>query len=430
MPDVIETPPQQKNWLQRLKDESWEAELLVSAVAIFAILNSFGLVDWMVDIFIEKLNPNQYGVAYFIVVTGYLAIGILAAMFSLHFALRAYWIGLVGLNSVFPDYSLDDSAFSPIYTKKMLGFLPKLSDAIDKVDELCSVIFSAAFALMLIYTYLTLLAILYLLLYNSVVEYVPSGILLIPLYILGIFVFSGMIIGILANLKKFKHHENIQHTYFLFGKWNGYLLYGPLHKSVLMITMIFGTNFKKKKSLVRLVLIMFTFGFAFTIYKMTQSNYHYLINADRTFDDTREYPEFYQNLNQGQKFLLGPEIHSNQIEGKTLQLFLPVFDHESKSMYNSCNILTLKKEAEENDKLERWRQNTECLQNHHELYLDGEGISFQFLKTEHSRTGQFGLLAFIDVSHLSTDLHRLRIKRTIDESNTKEWVVPFYYSGK
>lgn len=65
-------------------------------------------------------------------------------MFVIHF-LRAYWIGLVGLNSVFPDYSIEDSVYSKIYTEKILSILPKLEDSIKKVDELCSVIFSAAF---------------------------------------------------------------------------------------------------------------------------------------------------------------------------------------------------------------------------------------------------------------------------------------------
>ena len=113
-----------KSWLHRLKDESWEAELLVSAVAIFAILKSFAILGWLVIYFIDTLEPTQYFIAYFIIVPGYLAIGILAAMFTIHFTLRAYWIGLVGLNSVFPDYGLEDSAYSPIYTEKLLKFLP------------------------------------------------------------------------------------------------------------------------------------------------------------------------------------------------------------------------------------------------------------------------------------------------------------------
>lgn len=42
------TPTQTASWLQRLKEESWEAELLVSAVAIFGSFQLFAAVDWTV----------------------------------------------------------------------------------------------------------------------------------------------------------------------------------------------------------------------------------------------------------------------------------------------------------------------------------------------------------------------------------------------
>ncbi|MCH3883360.1 hypothetical protein [Tenacibaculum aquimarinum] len=172
--------PSTKGWLQRLKDESWEAELLVSAIAIFGTFKLFGFINWGTNFFIDVLDPNQYLIGYFIVAIGLLAISILASMFLIHFFLRAYWIGLVGLNSVFPDYSIEDSAYSKIYTEKILGILPKLKDSIQKVDELCSVIFSVAFTLLLIYAYMSIFVSAYLLVYNLLSAYIPFYILLIP----------------------------------------------------------------------------------------------------------------------------------------------------------------------------------------------------------------------------------------------------------
>lgn len=69
--NVSETKPNthqtDKSWQQRLKDESWEAELLVSAVAIFGAFQLFSIADWTVEVFINILHPSQYEVAYFIV---------------------------------------------------------------------------------------------------------------------------------------------------------------------------------------------------------------------------------------------------------------------------------------------------------------------------------------------------------------------------
>ncbi|WNW01461.1 hypothetical protein RRF68_10735 [Tenacibaculum sp. HL-MS23] len=166
-------------WIQRLKEESWEAELLVSAIAIFGTFKLFDIVSWATNFFIDVLNPNQYFIAYFIVTFGLLAVSMLAAMFVIHFVLRAYWIGLVGLNSVFPDYSIEDSVYSKIYTKKILEVLPKLKESIQKTDELCSVIFSAAFTLLFMYAYMSLFASVYLFVYNLLSKYIASYILLI-----------------------------------------------------------------------------------------------------------------------------------------------------------------------------------------------------------------------------------------------------------
>ena len=59
-----------KNWLKRLKQESWEAELLVSTVSIFGTFQLFGLIDWATNLFIDLLNPSQYFIAYGILTFG------------------------------------------------------------------------------------------------------------------------------------------------------------------------------------------------------------------------------------------------------------------------------------------------------------------------------------------------------------------------
>jgi hypothetical protein len=56
---------------------------------------------------------------------GLLAVSILSAMFIIHFILRAYWVGLVGLNSVFPDYCLKDSVHSEFCSENCFSVLVK-----------------------------------------------------------------------------------------------------------------------------------------------------------------------------------------------------------------------------------------------------------------------------------------------------------------
>jgi hypothetical protein len=64
------------------------------------------VVVWVINVLIDVIPSEQYLIGYMIVYIGLLAVSILIVIFIIHFILRAYWVGLVGLNSVFPDYSL------------------------------------------------------------------------------------------------------------------------------------------------------------------------------------------------------------------------------------------------------------------------------------------------------------------------------------
>lgn len=339
----METPQELKEktkalkWLQRLKDESWEAELLVTAIAIFGTFQLFGLIDWATNKFIDILPVEQYIIGYFIVFMGLLAISILVSMFVIHFFLRAYWIGLVGLNSVFPDFGLEDSAYSKIYTEKILGILPKQEDSIQKVDELCSVIFSAAFTLLLIYSYLSVTLTIYLFIYNQLVDLVPYYILLVPVILIGLLIIGQSVFMIFANLKRFKNNYKIQHFLFKWVRLTSMITYGPLYKNLLQITMVFGSNFKKKKALIGLVLLFLASGMLVAVFKITDTNIFYLI-IQKSYYDNKMYLDYYHDQNPNNSFVLTPQIQSDIIEGTTVKLFIPIFSNEGNYQKENCGI--------------------------------------------------------------------------------------------
>jgi len=183
----------------------------------------------------------------------------------------------VGLNSVFPDYSIEDSVYSKIYTEKILSILPKQQDTIQKVDELCSVIFSSAFTILLIYSYMSLFLSIYMLIYNLLLDYVPGYILLIPLFIVSGLLVLQMIFSVIGNLKKYKSNVMVQTWMFKLVKFTSMVTYGPLYRNLLQVSMVFGSNFKKKKSLVYLVLSFFASGIFLTLVKFQDTNIPHLI---------------------------------------------------------------------------------------------------------------------------------------------------------
>ena len=420
-----------KSWLQRLKEESWEAELLVSAIAIFGTFQLFSVIDWGTNKFIDVLDPSQYLIGYMIIFFGLLAISILVGMFIIHFFLRAYWIGLVGLNSVFPDYSIEDSAYSKIYTEKILSILPKLEDSIKKVDEMCSVIFSAAFTFLLIYGYMALLASVYLLVFNMLSSYVSIYILLIPLGFLVIVMLMQMVIGIIANIKSNKEKEKLQIWNFKIVKFASTVLYGPLYKSILQVSMIFGSNFKKKKSLAYLMFLFVISGVFISIAQLGETNIPYLINKEAHFDTTRVNSNYYETENEQNNFLLTPEIDSDRITSNLLKVFIPIFSNEKKMRANLCDdyIEDVNKSKEEQRQAKR-SYYLECYHKYNIIYINGVKMPVEFLKYEHPRTKQFGILGYVTLSNPKAGMNTITVKKEYDEQHIEEWSIPFYYSSK
>jgi len=410
-----------QKWLQKLKEESWEAELLISTVAIFGTLQLFKLIDWATISVINILPPSQYMVGYGIVFGGLLAVSILTAMFIAHFLLRAYWVGLVGLNSVFPDYSIEDSAYSAIYTRKMLTILPKLKKTIGDVDELSSVIFSSAFFMLIIYTNISLTICILLWFYNLLSDYVSQYILYLPLVFIIILYILIIFLGVFANIKKNKDNETIQTWYFKVSKWSSMIILGPLYKYLLQISMTFGSNFKKKKSLVGLTITIIIFGFILTMFQFKNSRIPYLVNHETAFDDTRTNSRFYANRNAERDFLVAPQIDQDIVESDIIRLFIPVFSYELNLLSDICGV-----EPEERKDRPKWYLN--CYSSYHDVFLNGVDVKPMFLKYRLPETGQLGIITYVDLIGAKRGSNKIKVIKNME--NSLEWELPFQWVGR
>lgn len=425
--DPTEKNVKPNSWLQRLKDESWEAELIISTVAIFGTIQMFKFVAWTVDWFINVLAPSQYLLGYWVSLMGLMAISILTTMFVIHFLMRAYWVGLVGLNSVFPDYSLEDSAYSEIYTSKMLSILPKLKDTIPKVDDLCSVIFSAAFFLFFMYGYFAIISMVLLLVYINFGDYIPSIVPTILNWIILGFSFLIMGVSIIANVKRFKKNKAIQTFYFNLVNWGSLIMMGPLYKLIMQISMSFATNYKKKKSLIGIIVAFLVFGLLVTMTQISNTNIPYLIRTEIVYNESKLYNHFYRSNYEGDDFLLGPQIDSEVMNEPLVRLFIPIYSYESKiasKMYGKVEKDETLSEKEVNVK--KRKDFIERYTKYHSIKIDGNEIPISFKRYTHPDSKQFGVLAFIDIDGYSKGEHSLTIQKNLGEES-KDWEIPFFY---
>ncbi len=141
--------------LQELAGKSWNLELIISGAAIFLVSYLPALVDKALWYYLENLaaEPDLTKstlpiLAYsFFKVIAWLLIG----TFVVHFILRAFWVGLVGLHAVYPagiryDQLPMQTDFSREMGQQNFG---QFTDYIHRIDRLSNQIFSFAFLIAL-----------------------------------------------------------------------------------------------------------------------------------------------------------------------------------------------------------------------------------------------------------------------------------------
>ncbi len=130
--------------MDRLRDRTDELELIISSLTIFAL---FSVPGWLFD----KVADIYTHLSTSLVIASTVGISLLAgtsyglaACFVVHLMARAYWVGLIGLRTVFPDginWSKTPS-LGPLGRKYYRDTLPDLDTVIQNTDRLASSLFA------------------------------------------------------------------------------------------------------------------------------------------------------------------------------------------------------------------------------------------------------------------------------------------------
>lgn len=129
---------------------TWEVELLISGLVLIGLLQLPGLLDNFFDPRLPHavggMRTVLFGLQLYLRAAAFALIG----SFVLHLVARGYWVGLIGLNSVYPNGPRwDQMRYGPIareHYRKKFRSLPTL---IAKVDDFCSITFPFAFLVVL-----------------------------------------------------------------------------------------------------------------------------------------------------------------------------------------------------------------------------------------------------------------------------------------
>lgn len=122
-------------------------ELVISGALIVALLQLPGYFSGMYQQFLPHLSSNWFLVPYMMYYSGMLILYPVILVFLLHFALRGFWVGLLGLRAVFPqgirwDHYPNHPIEKDFYQRRSTSLEPLLT----RVDQACSLLFSLLFA--------------------------------------------------------------------------------------------------------------------------------------------------------------------------------------------------------------------------------------------------------------------------------------------
>ena len=140
--------------LRELRVPTWELELLISGAVVFTLFRVPAVLARELTQAILHLPESLFLLVFLGVVYLQTAAYVLVAAFIFHLAARAYWIGLIGLYSIFPGgINWSDLKTGPRLREVHRSQIPETPVLIEKTGNLCSGIFSFSFSIVIVILY-------------------------------------------------------------------------------------------------------------------------------------------------------------------------------------------------------------------------------------------------------------------------------------
>lgn len=168
-------------WLNKLQQESWQLELVVSGFAIFLML---GALDALENLdFMNEVKDAGLAQQGAILTLGFMILG-LSCFFVLlnlifHVMLRGLWISTLGLRYVSGDVDFDALRLAPRFDRFLRRRIGSFDKYILKLENLCSVVFAFTFLIVfMLLGFMMFLALLFLLIWvveNKLEAFLPDA---------------------------------------------------------------------------------------------------------------------------------------------------------------------------------------------------------------------------------------------------------------
>jgi hypothetical protein len=421
---------------------TWELELLISGAVLFALFQIPGALSSFFARLEPNATPTMMSVVLLVQMYTKAIVYALIASFVVHLVGRAYWVGLVGLHSVYPNgVRWENFKSGPVTLEVYRARLVSLPAIISRTDNFCSVIFSFAFLLVLLFAFTVCVTGLY-----GLVAYGISHAFLGGRHGDNIFIVLGLLTAFIPAATSFvdrRFGAKLDPTSRRILRRAIVLTYrGTVQGVISPVFMPLLTNVGRKKMVAIFYFCLFgllVFVFAERMARTDQlsvNSYDYFAASDRFGVNYR----FYENQRAPDDiYARTPSIQSDIIRHAYVKLFIPYFPRRHNAMIaKTCPSLRPLQsrcvqfggDTPAPDSLAM--PALQCLAQIHAVTLDGASRpDLQFRFYEHPTTGIRGVIAYIPADSLARGQHVVTVRQVpaADASASTPvgtWVIPFW----
>lgn len=428
--------PAFKKLLQRLQEESWQLELIISGFAIFGLFTAIGPISDAASI----AQSKQQLVWTIVLTLAVVSCAILIFNLLLHVILRGLWIGALGLRYVSGDIDYDSLNYSEKFTKYLKKKVGSFDKYIATLENYCSVIFAISFLLIFYVLALTFTVVSIALIATQIIdnEALPLTLRSIVGVVLILFTIFGMALTFIdfitqGWLKKKKWISRIYFPiYWVFSFITLSFLYRPLVYNFL------DNKFGKRLSFV-LVPVYFAI-LILTSFKYNPSNY--FDSADYSSEIMASRISYLDLLDENEhvdEFAISSKVVTNPY----LNVFMELTDNVENNVFNFKPDLKPDKDQRglKSDIIIVNDMNWSTLSNIQKEYLktlnevysvriDSTDYASEFILSENKQK-DLGFETYVNLKSLEDGKHMLKIirKRIKKGDTVKHYVcrIPFWY---
>jgi hypothetical protein len=137
-------------WLEKLQQESWQLELLISGLALYGVFLAGDFIRSLDYYWQVNGNSTYNGIFAFLIILLNISRTIFLINLLTHIIVRGLWIGAIGLRYVSGDIDYDELNYSDRFTKFFKKKIGSFDDYIERLENFSSVLFSFTFLLFFI----------------------------------------------------------------------------------------------------------------------------------------------------------------------------------------------------------------------------------------------------------------------------------------